>query len=475
MKRFGKRTISFILCVLMLACVIATLAACDPTNTDSGDPKDSVDPVEYTVTFDQNYTGAPAATTQTVQDGGKVSKPSSDPTRNGYDFAGWYKDTAATVAYDFGSSVTSSLTLYAGWNAARVTVTFDLNYPDAAALPQTELNKGGIVSAPAAPTRDGFVFAGWFSDADGLQPYDFASAVQSDTTLYAKWLDASVTYFSVTFDMNYSGASAPITEHIAEGTTVSEPQIANRKEKLTSDDGKHSYDFCEATFRGWYTDAACTTAYDFSSTVTANITLYAKWRTRYNFEAELTDLTDKQGYGYSLGVNDEELIKTDTAFRNQGASFGYSVGYLYDTGLSVDYRIYSETAVENVTFVARLSSEYRDIYIAPSTTKVGDVTYQSFTFKVNDVALDYEPIALTGAKGQITANQRPFDNWTISTTVSLKAGWNDINLVVTNSDALESTIYAAAPMIDCIYLTSESDLSWQPKWSNMGKIKQVED
>ena len=461
MKRFGNKTLYFLLCVLLCFCTVLPFAACGPVN--------------YTVTFDGNYTGAPAADTQTVPENGKASRPSTDPTRDGYYFTGWYTDAAATEEYDFGSEVTADLTLYAGW-LAMVTVTFDYNYPAAAPV-VAKVAKGGTVTAPDAPKRDGFLFSGWYSDAECTVAYDFSAAVELNTTLYAKWLDASVEYAVVTFDLNYAGAPTPNTEYVEVGQAVAMPATGDRTTKISGVDGNnsYSYDYAAAKLLGWYTDAAGTEKYEFSAPVDADLTLYAKWQTRYTFEAELTDLTDKQGYGYSLGVNDEELIKTDTEFRNQGASFGYSVGYLYDTGLSVDYIIYSDRAVDNVTFVARLSSEYRDIYIAPSRTTVGGITYQSFAFNVNGVGLEYSPIALTGAMGQITANQRPFDDWTISTKVSLKEGRNDINLVVTNSDMFESTIYAAAPMIDCIYLTSESELTWEPKWSNMGKIKQVED
>ena len=45
----------------------------------------------------------------------------------------------------------------------------------------------GSVAKPADPTREGYTFAGWYTDAACTKAYDFATAVTSDMTLYAKW------------------------------------------------------------------------------------------------------------------------------------------------------------------------------------------------------------------------------------------------------------------------------------------------
>ena len=70
---------------------------------------------EYTVTFDSN--GGSSVAKQTVDSGKKISEP-ADPTREGYEFAGWYTDKDLTDAYDFDTAVRKSFTLYAKWNEA---------------------------------------------------------------------------------------------------------------------------------------------------------------------------------------------------------------------------------------------------------------------------------------------------------------------------------------------------------------------
>lgn len=74
----------------------------------------------YTVTFHYNYTGAPDEgiyKTVEVEEGKTVARP-SEPTRDGeYTFLGWTTDKAGKEKYDFDTSVTSNLDLYAQWRA----------------------------------------------------------------------------------------------------------------------------------------------------------------------------------------------------------------------------------------------------------------------------------------------------------------------------------------------------------------------
>jgi len=74
------------------------------------------DPVkEYTVTFNYNYTGAPAAQTVKVKEGAKVAKP-ANPAREGYTFDNWYENAAGTgSAFNFDSTISANKTLYAKW------------------------------------------------------------------------------------------------------------------------------------------------------------------------------------------------------------------------------------------------------------------------------------------------------------------------------------------------------------------------
>lgn len=477
MKKILKKWLPLLLTAILLVSLVFAFTACgekDPGPGPGPDPDPDPAVTEYTVTFDANGGTLAGDAEVKVEEGEKVAKPATDPTRGGYDFTGWFTDKAGETAYDFNAAVKANMTLYAGW-LARVTVTFDLNYEGAAAATTIELSSGETVDMPDEPEREGYLFAGWFTDEAGETSFDSSAAITENVTVYAKWVEESADVVRVTFDLNYEGAPAAPVTYVDIGATVDERKVADRTETISSEDGKYSYTFATTEFDAWYTDEACTDEFDFDTALNDDITLYAGWAdTEYNFEAELTNLVGKVGPGYSFSVNDEQMIRVDTAIRNQNASMGYSVGFLYQLGLSVNYRIYSDRDVDNVKLVARLSSEYRDTYIAPEDEVIDGVQYRSYQFLVNGESVDYEPIALEGAQATAAPNQRPFDDWEISRTVSLKEGWNTIDLYTNNFDELSSTILAQAPMIDCIYLSADAELSWEPVWGNLDKAEIID-
>ena len=189
-----------------------------------------------------------------------VTYPASaaEPTglsKTGYTLDGWYTDKDCTTAYDFSSKVTGDITLYAKWNINSYTVSFDSNGGSSVATQSATYNTAA--SKPADPSKTGFTFAGWFTDKDGKNAYDFSSKVTGDITLYAKW---NINSYTVSFDSN--GGSSVAAQSVNYNTTASKPADPSRK----------GY-----TFAGWFTGKDCKTAYDFNSNVTGDITLYAKW------------------------------------------------------------------------------------------------------------------------------------------------------------------------------------------------------
>jgi uncharacterized repeat protein (TIGR02543 family) len=146
------------------------------------------------------------------------------------------------------------------------TVTFDLNYTDAPSPPKPqEIDAGGNMTPPAAPTRTGgYTFGGWFTDAAGTgAAWDFGTdTVKKDITLYAKWLDNAIIYRTVTFHTN-GGTPADFTQEVQGGGKATLPTPPTRE----------GY-----TFDGWYTSTDYATKWDFDKdTVTTNLDLYAKW------------------------------------------------------------------------------------------------------------------------------------------------------------------------------------------------------
>lgn len=113
----------------------------------------------------------------------------ADPTKSGYQFAGWYRDPGLTLEYQFPETMPAeNLFLYAKWNAItqeQHTVTFESNGGTAIA-PQTVVS-GSKMSAPSNPSRKNYSFKGWYRDSNLSIPWNFATdLVDQSLTLYAK-------------------------------------------------------------------------------------------------------------------------------------------------------------------------------------------------------------------------------------------------------------------------------------------------
>ena len=94
----------------------------------------------YTVTFDTN--GGSAVDPVTVDAGSTVTKP-ADPTKSGYTFGGWYKDSTLQTPWDFANgTVTADTTLYAKWTANPPAPSYDDSDPTyAVSTPAAENGK----------------------------------------------------------------------------------------------------------------------------------------------------------------------------------------------------------------------------------------------------------------------------------------------------------------------------------------------
>ena len=72
----------------------------------------------YNVTFDSK--GGTEVVSQTVKKNGLATEP-KDPTREGYNFLGWYTSEESNEKYDFAAKVNKDLTLIAKWEEKEIT------------------------------------------------------------------------------------------------------------------------------------------------------------------------------------------------------------------------------------------------------------------------------------------------------------------------------------------------------------------
>ncbi len=118
--------------------------------------------------------------------GGKIVAPAADPKWSAHRFLGWYVGDA-TATYDFDTVVTGNIALTAKWEElTEVTVTFNTG-DTSLTVPAQIVAVNGKATEPAALTRDGYRFDGWFIGSITGAQFNFDTALTDDITLVAKW------------------------------------------------------------------------------------------------------------------------------------------------------------------------------------------------------------------------------------------------------------------------------------------------
>ena len=207
-------------------------------------------------------------------------------------------------------------------------VTFDAG--EGSAVEPVEVVNGQIITMVPTTTRDGYKFDGWYLDASYTQEFDFATAIQNDLTLYAKWIEV----YTVSFET--CGGTTLNNVTVDKNEIISAPTIT-----------RNGYEFI-----GWYTNAAYTQKYNFATPVTGNLKLYARW-------------------AYILTEN-------DCTFELSGDNESYGITHFSgsSTELVIIPRTYNNLPVTFISQNAFKKSNYLTKIIIPDNiTKVGDYAF----------------------------------------------------------------------------------------------------
>lgn len=151
--------------------------------------------INPTITFTTN--GGSTITAVQIESGTKILKP-SDPTKDGFVFGGWYKDSAFSTEFDFDNVITANTTLYAKWTPNIYTISYDANGAEVGSVPSATSKTHDINVLVATNSgslqKAGFKFVGWNTSADGNgDDYNVSTtySTNSNTTLFAKWSEVA--------------------------------------------------------------------------------------------------------------------------------------------------------------------------------------------------------------------------------------------------------------------------------------------
>ena len=304
---------------------------------------------EYTVTY--NTDGGSTVASQTVKYNDLLTKP-EDPTKDGKKFAGWYSDSSYSTVYDFNSPVKGNITLYAKWvDEDKFNVSFNTN--GGSAIASQEVAPNGKLNPVNNPTKEGYTFAGWYSDIDLTESFDIANTpITESITLYAKW---TINQYTVTYEVN--GGSAVESDKVDYNSVVVKPENPT----------KEGY-----TFKGWYTDSNLQTAYDFNTKVTDNLTLYAKW--------EINEYTVTYKVNGGSAVADETVQYNEVFTQPEDPTKeGYTFkGWYTDSNLQTAYD-FNTKATDNLTLYAKW--EINEYTITFNTNEGSEVVSQTVEYQ----------------------------------------------------------------------------------------------
>ena len=218
--------------------------------------------------------------TQTIDRGGKFTEPAA-PSKENHTFAGWYN---GDEKFDFDADTTNApnvLELVAKWDINQYTVQFVSEHGDAPTSQNVPYNE--TATDPGKLTAEGYTFDGWYTDDTYDTEFDFTQPIKSNTKVYAKW---TANDYEVRFITEHG--DAPASQNVPYNGTADDPG------KLTAE----GY-----TFDGWYADEAHKTKFDFSTPITGDTKVYAKWEKNAPVLPDTYELNVSGAFVYVDGVD----------------------------------------------------------------------------------------------------------------------------------------------------------------------------
>ena len=322
----------------------------------------------FTVTFDYNFDGASDYRAEEVYEGSIAYSPAYSPTHTGYIFLGWYTDKAATEEYDFNTPVMSNLTLYGGWAPQMFTVSFG---GKGSGVEHQTVAYGERATEPAVEQREGRTFEGWWLSEGGTytQRYDFSQPVTSDLSLMDRWSA------EVAFDSN--GGSAVKAQKVMVGE-------AGSKATKPTDPTRSGY-----AFKGWFSDKGLAQAYDFSSRVSRDTTLYAKWEASsytVTFNSNGGSAVKAQSVKYGAKASKPtNPTKAGCTFNGWYSDKGLTKAYDFNTAVKGSVTLYAKWTVNSytVSFNANGGSAVKSqtVKYGAKASKPADPTRSGYAFK----------------------------------------------------------------------------------------------
>ena len=323
-------------------------------------------PVQYQIVYVANGGSHSNRTTYTVEDSFTLTNAS----KTGHTFLAWFTDAEFTsaVVSEIKAGTSGTITLYANYSINQYTISFEEN--GGTTVEDITQNYATSVTAPEAPAKNGYTFAGWYTNSALTSKYSFSTMPARNITLYAKW---NLVTYDITYNLNggSNNSSNPATYTITSSKiTLGTPT-------------KTGY-----SFAGWYTDAEYNTAItEITSGSYGDVELFAKWiATEYTVTYVIKD-------GATHSNITVYTIETDLITLADATLKGYTFnGWYADSAYNTPVSTIAGGAIGNITLYAKFTANTYNVWLDGTEEASFDV---SFNLNGADASISTQTITPT--------------------------------------------------------------------------------
>ena len=237
------------------------------------------EPTYYTVRF---MDGETELSSEQVVEGGRVARPTTNPSKTNHIFLGWYADAALATEFDFdNTAITADTQIYAGFVKQGIFVYYNAGDGNGGTVFSDKINAGDTYNVRAFDSLTTFSapsgkhFAGWnVSDGSQITKAQLESNPAKVINQIGNSATASITFTAYYEDDVYYTVSFMDGTNTISSQTILEGQKATRP---TSDPTKANHEFVN-----WYADSTLTTVFNFNTPISRDMCIYAKFNPVYH-------------------------------------------------------------------------------------------------------------------------------------------------------------------------------------------------
>ena len=315
---------------------------------------------QYKITFDGNgATGIPASKDVTY---GEKYGELPTPTKDGFEFDGWYKEDGTKVTKDDIVNITEETKLTAGWLGTEYTVNFDANGGNTS-VTSKKVKNGGKYGELPTPTKEGYTFVGWYDTENNKIESTTTANISSDVTLKAKY---EKNKYNVTFK-NDDGSTLYTT------VVQYEDKAEFSGKEPTSTKNTPGY---KAKFKGWSNQPAL-------DKVTGDTTVTATYELspiQYKISYNNTKDCDNSQNPTSYTIEDKNITLKNLEDKENSKFLGW-----YDKAVGGNKITSIDTSkLENIILYAQWEKD--ELYLKSEKYKIGENDIDNY--EQGDIYLD---------------------------------------------------------------------------------------